>query len=118
MLYECFAWALFGNCWRGSKNAFKVAVFLYELARSLVTYAFDARNIVRSISYQGEIVCDVLWCYAETVRPILCRYPLFFNASWTTSPWIQQPYTWSNKLLEILVSGHNNSIYTFFFGLP
>jgi hypothetical protein len=110
LLEKCLSGSFLGNLGCMRENLFERSVAVYQFSRRLVADPANAWHIVRRVADEREIIGDERWWDTESLAPVFGADPLFFDGTRTAATWIQEPDAWSDKLLEVLVAGHDDDI--------
>ena len=79
MLEKGFAWTLLGDLRRMLEDRFEVTVLLHQLGGSLVADSSHARDIIRGVPNESEVVRHELRSNAKPLFSVLKTYPVLFD---------------------------------------
>ena len=109
-MQQRFARALAGNLRRLSQNRIEIAVRLEELHRGLVPDALHARDVVRGVADQGEVIHHPLRRDAQALVRIRLIDPLFLDRRLAAASRIEERNTRTDQLIEILVARDDDGL--------
>src|SRR5262249_22988173 len=95
-------------------NLVQMPILLDQFTRGLLTDARHTRHIVRRIADHGEIIGHKMRKNTEPLAGVLHANPLFLDTSGSATSGIEQPYTGTYQLLEVLITGNNYDVHSRF----
>ena len=95
------------------EECLQVAKLLQELHGPLLADPADPGNVIRGVTYQGQIIHDLPGRHAEPVPGVRLIDPHLVDPRRPAAARVEQCNARPNQLVEVLVPGHDHDLATF-----
>src|SRR2546427_8793523 len=92
------------------EDCVEISEGLQQLARGLLAHPLHARDIVRGVAHEREVVDHPFGGHTQTLARVRVVDPMLFDRCRSAAAGIQERDTGSDQLIEILVPGDDDGL--------